>query len=66
MKKKIIYWIVGIVFYIIYFLISKFIFEDLIPLNPMGSFIAILILTVVNIPLSVFSTEKLISMIKEL
>lgn len=65
MKKKLIFWAISIVFFIIYFKILKFFLGDILPINPVSNVLVILIIIVVNIPLSVFSTEKIFSIIKK-
>ena len=65
MAKNIAYWLVSIVFYVIYFLIFKYTIGDLFPISPMSNFIIIFVLTIINIPLSIFSTVKLFSIIEK-
>lgn len=55
----------SVVFYVIYFLIFRYTVGDLFPISPVSNIIIIFILTVINIPLSVFSTEKIFSIIKK-
>ena len=64
MGKNLVYWMVSIVFFVIYFLIFKYSIGNLFPISPMSNFIIIFVLTVINIPLSVFSTEKIFSIIE--
>ncbi len=65
MKKKLIFWVIAIVFFIIYFQIFNFFMRGILPINPVSNVLVILILIVVNIPLSVFSTEKIFSIIRK-
>lgn len=65
MGKNLVYWMVSIIFYVIYFLIFKYTIGNLFPISPMSNFIIIFILTIINIPLSVFSTSKLFSIIEK-
>lgn len=65
MMKDIAFWIISIIFYIIYFLIFKFTIGNLFSISALSNIIIIFILTVVNIPLSIFTAEKVFSIIQE-
>ncbi len=65
MGKNLVYWMVSIVFYVIYFLIFKYSIGNLFPISPMSNFIIIFVLTVINIPLSIFSAGKIFSIIEK-
>lgn len=65
MKRSIVFWMLSIIFYIIYFSIFDFTLGNLFPTSGVSNFILLFILIVINIPLSIISTEKLFSIIKE-
>lgn len=57
--KKIIYLSMSIGFYIIYFIILRFIWNEFVQYNAITQIIAFFILIFINIPLSVICTEKI-------
>lgn len=63
--KDIIYWIICIIFFALYFHILKFIWNTFIPFNTITDLVSLFIMIFVNIPLSVVSTEKIFTVIKE-
>lgn len=65
MGKNLVRWLISVVFYIIYFVIFKYTVGDLFPISPVSNFIIIFILTVINIPLSLFSAGKIFSIIEK-
>ena len=65
MSKNLVRWLMNIVFYIIYFLIFKHTLGKLFPISPVSNVIIIFILIVVNIPLSILTTEKIFSIIEK-
>lgn len=65
MGKNLVRWSMNIVFYVIYFLIFKYTVGNLFPISPISNVIIIFILTVINIPLSIFSTGKIFSIIEK-
>lgn len=64
MVKRIVFWFIFVVFYILFFKILQFIWDEFVPFNSLTNIISLFILVVVNIPLSVISTQKLIEVIK--
>ncbi|MGO1470552.1 MAG: hypothetical protein ACTHW2_11065 [Tissierella sp.] len=65
MRKKLVRWSMNIVFYIIYFLILQYIENKLLPISPISNVIIIFVLIGINIPLSIFTTEKIFSIIEK-
>lgn len=63
MAKKLVRWSMNIIFYVIYFLIFKNTVGRLFPISPVSNAIIIFILIVINIPLSIFTTEKIFTII---
>lgn len=66
MKKNLIFWIISVVFYVVYFKIFDFVLGKIFPISPVSNVIILFILTVINIPLALLSSEKLISIIKKM
>ncbi len=66
MLKNFVRWLMSIVFYIIYFLIFKYTVGNSFPISPVSNVIIIFILIVINIPLSVFTTGKIFSIIEKM
>lgn len=66
MKKNLLFYLIAIVFFILYFCLFKYTLGRIMPFGATGNMISIFIIIIVNIPLSVFSTEKLIKEIKQL
>lgn len=64
MAKKIVFFLMSIVFYIIYFFIFDYIIARRLPINPMWNAFSLFILIVINIPLSVATSVKIFSVIE--
>jgi hypothetical protein len=65
MKKNFIYFVVNIVVFILYFQILKVIWNKYIPWNIGTDLIGLFIFILVNIPLSVITTEFILKMVKK-
>lgn len=63
MKKNLAYWGTCAFIYVLYFQIIEFIWNRFVPWNTPTDLIALFVLIVVNIPLSVITTEKVIKTI---
>lgn len=64
MKKNLIYLGICLVLYVLYFQIMKFIWDEFVPWNTATDVIALFVLVIVNVPLSVITTEKIFKIIK--
>lgn len=64
MKRGTIFWGLAVIFFIIYFKLLGFIWDLLLPWNTYTDIMAVFVILFVNIPLSVFSAEKIIKVIK--
>lgn len=64
MKSRIVFWGFTVVFFVIYFLIFRYLWDFLLPWNLYTDIIAFFIIIFVNIPLSVFSADKIIKIIR--
>lgn len=64
MEKGIIFWGFVVIFFVIYFKFLRYIWDFLLPWNLYTDIIAVFIIIFVNIPLSVFSAEKIIKVIQ--
>ena len=65
MVKTVVRWVMNIVFYVIYFLIYDYTVGSSLSVTQASNIISMFILIVINIPLSVFSTEKVFSIIEK-
>lgn len=65
MKKNVVCWLICIAFFIIYFLLIKYIWNKFIPFNTSTDLIALFIIIFINIPLSIISTQKVFEIIKK-
>lgn len=63
MKRSIIFWGFAVVFFIIYYSVLGHIWNFLLPWNTYTDIIAVFVIIFVNIPLSVFSADKIIKVI---
>ncbi len=61
MAKRFVFWIIFIAFYVLFFMILKFVWNRFIPFNVLSDIIGIFVLIVINIPLSAICTQKLIN-----
>lgn len=64
MISRIVFWGFTVVFFVIYFLIFRYLWDLLLPWNLYTDIIAFFIIIFVNIPLSVFSADKIIKIIR--
>ncbi len=64
MKNSIIFWFLTILFFIIYFNVLMYLWNFFLPWNLYTDIVAVFVVIFVNIPLSVYSAEKLIKAIK--
>lgn len=64
MKRGIIFWGFAVAFFIIYYRVLGYIWDFLLPWNTYTDIIAVFVVIFVNIPLSVFSAEKIIKVIR--
>jgi flagellar biosynthesis component FlhA len=64
MKSRIVFLGVTVVFFVIYFQIFRYLWDFLLPWNLYTDIIALFIIIFVNIPLSVFSADKIIKIIR--
>lgn len=64
MKNSIIFWFLTILFFIIYFNVLMDLWNFFLPWNLYTDIVAVFVVIFVNIPLSVYSAEKLIKAIK--
>lgn len=65
MAKKLVRWLMNIGFYVIYFLLFQYTIGNLFPISPVSNVAIIFILVIINIPLSIFSIEKVFSIIEK-
>lgn len=65
MAKKVLRWSMTIIFYVIYFLIFDYLIGKRLPISPMGNVFGLLVLILINIPLSVASTAKVFSILEK-
>lgn len=65
MKKNFIFYLIAGAFFILYFYIFRDTLGRFVPHGPIGNMIVVFIVVIVNIPLSVFSAEKLINAIRK-
>ncbi|MFU0824221.1 hypothetical protein [Clostridium sp.] len=65
MIKAIIYCGICIVFYVIYFVILRFIWDMFIPFNIVTDLISVFILIFVNVPLALISANKIVAIIRK-
>ncbi len=63
MSKNIIRWLTNIVFFIIYFVVYAYIIGRRLPIGLGGNLLSLFILIFINIPLSVFTSVKVLSVI---
>ncbi len=63
MSKNIIRWLTNIVFFIIYFVVYDYIIGRRLPIGLGGNLLSLFILIFINIPLSVFTSVKVLSVI---
>jgi len=64
MKERIIFGGIVVIFFVVYFGIFRYLWSFLLPWNLYTDIIAVFIIIFVNIPLSVFSAEKIIKIIR--
>jgi ABC-type phosphate transport system permease subunit len=65
MAKRIVFGMICIAFFVLFFEILKFIWDKFIPFNAVTDIVSLFILIVINIPLSVICTQKVIKIIKQ-
>lgn len=65
MMKRLVFWGICIVFFVLFFKILKFIWDRFVPFNSLTDVISIFILVFINIPLSVICAEKIITVLKQ-
>ena len=65
MTKRIIFGAINIGFFVLFFVILKFIWNRFIPFNPLTDVISLFVLVIINIPLSIICTQKVIKVIKQ-
>lgn len=65
MAKKVVFWSMNIIFYIIYFLLFDYIIGRRLPISTIWNIFSLFVLTVINIPLAVATTGKVFSTIEE-
>ncbi|MFL0270147.1 hypothetical protein [Candidatus Clostridium radicumherbarum] len=65
MAKRIVFGIISIAFFVFFFEILKFIWDRFVPFNTLTDIISLFILIIINIPLSVICTQKVIKIIKQ-
>ena len=63
-SKKFVFIFLTCVFFYLYFKITAYIFNSIIPLSPAADIASMWILIVIIIPLSVYSADKVIKTIK--
>lgn len=65
MAKTVVRWLMNMMFFIIYFVIYDYTIGSSLPVTVASNLISLFMLTVINIPLCVASTEKVFSIIEK-
>ena len=62
--QKLVSFFLSVVFFVIYFLVLRYIYNAFVPFNTLTDILSILIVLIVIIPVSVLTAEKTIEMIR--
>ena len=60
--QRFIFWVVGIAFFVIYFIILRFIYDEFVPMTPLTDVLSLFIIIIVILPLSAVSAQCFINL----
>ena len=62
--QRFLFWVVGIVFFVVYFIVLQFIYNKFVPLTPFTDVLSLFIIAVVIWPLSAVSAQWFIHAVR--
>ena len=62
--QRFIFWVVGIAFFVIYFIILRFIHDEFVPMTPLTDVLALFIIIIVMLPLAAVSAQWFINTVR--